>query len=179
MHSTVHVFIALILGHLLADFPLQINTIYAFKFRGWWGLIPHVLVHVLVTSLFFIQPARFWPLFLSLFLTHYVIDWGKLHWATNRPSRAFLIDQGLHAMSLFLMAVLLPAPPVLLPLGVLIGLSIYALFPAMLVFRTIRTSERTAVQGAALRGQEWMRTARMVGFSLVLTLLVLRMTRMA
>ncbi|GEM_PF-5838975 len=177
MDPTVHAFLALSLGHLLADFPFQTDVIYAWKFRGWWGLVPHVLVHIVVTGVLFIHPLRYWPLFLGIFVSHYLIDWGKLHVVASRPSRAFLLDQGLHFLSLFLLVTLLPVPRVLLPTGALIVLLLYALLPAAFMYRTIRAQEDQADGPSLPRGRNWMHTARVTGVSLLLTLFLLQVIR--
>ena len=55
----------LVLAHLLADFPLQSNAIAAAKAKSLYGLIVHVMVHVLVlwTLLGFCKTA--WALILE------------------------------------------------------------------------------------------------------------------
>ena len=42
---------ALLLGHLIGDFPLQTNQIYRLKSKSWLGIVLHAVVHVVITAL--------------------------------------------------------------------------------------------------------------------------------
>ena len=69
---------ALLLGHLIADFPLQANCIFRLKNQHWLGVLLHAAVHCVITAVLLQQPLAYWPLLASLCLVHFTIDWFKL-----------------------------------------------------------------------------------------------------
>ncbi|NPA91268.1 MAG: DUF3307 domain-containing protein [Chloroflexi bacterium] len=165
-----HMLIALIIAHLLADFPLQTDYIYTLKVRGNWGIIPHVLVHVVVTAFLLATPLHYWPLLLGIFVSHYLIDWLKLHLPCPNPVRAFLLDQAMHLVTLTGFALWMPSVQVIIPPHILLLLFPYALIPALLVFHSIRKSSHQR----GLSPANCRTLARLAGFPLLITLLFLR-----
>jgi hypothetical protein len=96
-------FWALLLAHLLGDYPLQPNWMVGIK-RGWAGLALHVLTH-LAALLVLARPSLMlvWPYLLGLSLVHFGIDvvknlvWQRWpEWITG----PYLLDQALHVASI-------------------------------------------------------------------------------
>lgn len=95
----LNVFATFLLAHLIADFPLQTNTMVRLKKEGPHGIFLHVSVHVLVAALLFSQPLGNWQLFLLLSCLHWVIDWTKIALGSDSVS-GFIFDQMAHVLSL-------------------------------------------------------------------------------
>lgn len=128
-------FAALLLAHLIADFPLQTSTIYALKVQSWKGVAIHVLLHVVVTALLLQPLLTMLPLLLILGVAHFIIDYAKVQWATERQWPGFLVDQMAHLLVVAVLAycwqgVLISA----LPMVVVWPLLGYTLFLGSLVF---------------------------------------------
>ena len=86
-------FTTLLLAHLLGDFPLQTDRIFALKLKGGIYLLPHVLVHVVITAILLRDLGEVWPLLLALGIFHFAIDWFKVTTTLVSPDIDFLIDQ--------------------------------------------------------------------------------------
>ncbi|MCI0398497.1 MAG: DUF3307 domain-containing protein, partial [Chloroflexi bacterium] len=67
----------LLLAHLIADFPLQTNRIYALKIRSNAGIALHVGIHLAVTILLLKNALADWLLLLILAVSHFTLDWLK------------------------------------------------------------------------------------------------------
>ena len=92
----------LLLAHLLADFPLQTDTIALGKATSIRILLLHVLVHVMVLwSLLGFDWAT-WPLVIGLGTAHLLIDWLKPRLPNSNSARGFLLDQLAHLTSIVL-----------------------------------------------------------------------------
>ena len=106
-----HVFISLILGHLIADFPLQTSSIFQWKMRSIRGVAFHSGVH-LATNLFLFHPfaVQVWPALLVLFFLHILQDQAKdrLGGENVNTPLPFLLDQLLHVAILAAAAALPP-----------------------------------------------------------------------
>lgn len=77
MDITLH----LILAHFLADYPLQSNRMVAYKSKHFGGVVLHSLMHVLTSVLLglpFILQANFWWAIATMFVTHNILDQGKV-----------------------------------------------------------------------------------------------------
>ncbi len=98
------VFISLVVGHLLADFPLQTDAVYRLKQKGWKGLLLHSGIHLVVAIALVPGLLSRWGLLLALGASHLVIDAVKPHVRFARPSITFLIDQAVHVLSLVVIA---------------------------------------------------------------------------
>ena len=100
--------LTLLLAHLIADFPLQTEWIYQFKCRSSLGVALHAMIHAATVAVFLQNPLRDWPVWLSIFGVHFLIDWLKLHIPTKRLAAGFLCDQAAHLTSLILVVLLIP-----------------------------------------------------------------------
>lgn len=121
----------LYLAHLLSDYPFQPTWMVINKTR-WTVLLLHSGVHLL-TSFILIGQARIlvWPYLILLALIHFTIDVGKN--AINRKRSdwiilPYFIDQGLHAISIFFVGLLVyqQVDPAVLPgksLGVILSIA--------------------------------------------------------
>lgn len=149
---------ALLLGHLIADFPLQTTTIYALKVKSWNGVLVHALIHVMVTALL-VQPfSAAVPLLLMLGILHFFTDYFKVHFPTDRQWPGFLIDQGIHLTVLMVLAYQWQGVIVsVLPFVLLVPLIFYTAFLATLVFLWVLACD--LAQGSM--GQKpWIQWAR-------------------
>ncbi len=104
----MNIFLRLLAGHLLGDFALQTGRIAEMKRTGWRGLLYHIGLLLIATALFLI-PAPNWLLILVIVgVVHLAIDSVRT-FLVSPPRRGhllyFVADQGLHAGSLFAIAV--------------------------------------------------------------------------
>ena len=134
----MNLFATLLLGSLIADFPLQTNWIARMKSKGVMGLLPHILVYVFVTALLLRNPLQNMSFILLLGITHYAIDWTKTTLWPQCTTAAFIIDQIAHIVTLALFTWLAPMitsipPEGILPTAVLYPALIYASFLGSLV----------------------------------------------
>ena len=126
-------FFILLLAHLIADFPLQTNRIYALKTQGNKGLALHVAIHVIVAALLIERPWQHIPLLFVYGAIHFAVDWYKVHKSGTRQTPGFLLDQLAHFVTIVALAFWQPYLTSLLPfwlvwLGILL-----TLVPALLM----------------------------------------------
>ena len=100
-------FYHLLLAHLLGDFPLQPTWLLREKKR-FRGLLLHAGIHfftlVIVVG---ISRADLWPILFLLATVHFAIDYAKTSYAKRYPEQVtgpYLIDQGVHLISLVFFA---------------------------------------------------------------------------
>jgi Protein of unknown function (DUF3307) len=149
---------ALLLSHLVGDFPLQTNQIYRLKSQSWVGIALHVAIHVIVTALLIRRPLSVWPMLLLLAVLHFSIDLLKVRLPLKRQSLGFLLDQAAHLLVLlFLSRVWSTATASVLPLYTLMPMIIYGLFLATLVFLWVAANELAA---SGFDHQPYIRWAR-------------------
>jgi uncharacterized membrane protein len=97
----IGLFQLLLVGHLIADFPLQTPTILRWKFRGGVWLLPHIMIHGVVLTMLVRNPFAV----LIVFVTHFIIDWTKVVLDDgSRQGLTFLLDQSAHVLVLWLVA---------------------------------------------------------------------------
>ena len=68
----MNIFWLLFLAHLMADFPLQINTIYSLKKRNAVGVLPHVAIYTtinVIVLLPFLNSGNTWFAIIALAIT--------------------------------------------------------------------------------------------------------------
>lgn len=126
-------FLALLLAHLLADFPLQTNRIFRLKIAGNLGLALHVLIHLLMASLLIQQPAQHLDLLLVLGVAHFATDWVKLRFSKDPQWPGFVLDQLAHLSAIALLAWWQPGVTAVLPLWIMLPLIVLVLLPAVLM----------------------------------------------
>ncbi|MCE7979923.1 MAG: DUF3307 domain-containing protein [Caldilinea sp. CFX5] len=165
---------ALLLSHLIGDFPLQTNQIYRLKNRSWLGIVLHAIVHVVVTALLIQQPLSVWPMLLCLGLLHFLVDLTKLRLPIRRQWLGFLIDQAAHLITLWLLAQLWSTAVALLPLAVMLPMIVYGLFLATVVFLWVLANELSTSQWGERPYVQWahahlLRLSQYAGIPLLLT----------
>ena len=129
MQPTERIFLAVLLAHLLADFPLQSSRVVLGKRRGFAAYLQHGLIHGIVLLGCLALFARPWMQFslgavgaLLLYLgVHLAIDFLKQrllsHHLVADSVASFLLDQSLHMVSMVVLLWWL-LPPGLIALGV-------------------------------------------------------------
>ena len=160
--QTMHLLITLLLAHLLADFPLQTNTLANRKATHGDGVFYHVLIHVLVTALLLHNSHIYWPLPVGIGIVHFLIDVYKLWRPAKQNVRSFVLDQCMHVISLGIAAALAlqawqPAPRGILPDAWLIIMLGGATVPASLVLLWVWTNTLTATQLNRLALLRWIK----------------------
>ena len=96
------IFIRLLLAHFIGDYPLQFNSIYALKFKGLKGVVPHTLIVVIsfiILSWPYLRLPGLWGFIAFIGITHLFQDWIKVKWKTIKEGNYFwfyLLDQLLH-----------------------------------------------------------------------------------
>jgi hypothetical protein len=107
----------LLLAHLIADFPLQTDSVFAVKKGRGWGVFLHGTIFGLVAILLakpFLKMEAVWGGLFILWLSHIAIDKGKLilvGGGRNDHLAYFLLDQALHIGSVVLIGLLLNRIP--------------------------------------------------------------------
>lgn len=114
------IFIRLLLAHFIGDYPLQLNKIYALKFKGLKGVIPHallVLICLIILSWPYLYLPGLWGFIFFIGITHLFQDWIKVKWKRIKEGNYFwfyLLDQILHIaviMAVFLTGLKNLQPP--------------------------------------------------------------------
>lgn len=106
-------------AHLIADFPLQTDSIFSLKWNYSWGVLGHITIHLIVAiiggNLLWNNPS-FWLGLGVILLTHALIDKSKIA-VTKRVLHEnfllFIFDQSLHILIIYLVAkyvIQLPVP---------------------------------------------------------------------
>jgi hypothetical protein len=137
----MHLFGTLLLGHLIADFPLQTSTIFRFKRSHWAGVLLHSAVGCVVTAFLIEDPFLYWRVLLTLGLVHFAIDWLKLQFRLWPESLTFVADQIVHVLVLWLVARWVPQMQGVLSPVILSASLAYALVPVLLTFMWILVSD--------------------------------------
>jgi hypothetical protein len=151
----MNVLFTLVLAHLIADFPLQTNRIFAMKLRSNRGIAFHVFIHLIITGLLIKEPLSHLPLFIILAVTHFSIDWLKLRFPAQRQVPGFLVDQVAHlTVLLFLAAITADAQPVL-PAWLLTIALIYAFIPPVIMLLWLLAIDQGVVRTQTDRCIRW------------------------
>ena len=103
----MEIIIKLLIVHFLGDFILQTDKFNKkkekHKLRS-YHLYIHCLIHGLITWLLLWQ-LDYWYIGLLIFITHLLIDTGKLYLSTKKNQRwLFVIDQLLHILMILILA---------------------------------------------------------------------------
>ncbi|HEY6443586.1 MAG TPA: DUF3307 domain-containing protein [Candidatus Acidoferrales bacterium] len=124
MMQPIEIGLALLLGHLIADFLLQSNALVRRKKSGEArGYLQHALLHYAAMAGVIVASApsmllrlRFQIVLSALTAIHLLIDWGKLRVTRSGAIRdgigAFLADQALHVATIAAAALLYAGLPV-------------------------------------------------------------------
>lgn len=144
------VFATLLLGHFIADFPLQTDHIFRLKMRCSLGVLLHVAIHVGIMAVLLQNPLAQWRELLILGVTHFLIDWLKVRWETRQEWAGFLLDQAAHVSVLAYMVLANPSlavreiPLWLLIVGLLGTLSSAVFMFLWIVANDCKARERTS-----------------------------------
>jgi len=94
------IFIRLLLGHFIGDFPLQFNKIYALKHRGLAGILPHTLIIMaclIIVSWPYLNVPGMWGFIFFVSIIHLFQDSIKLGYKGIKHSFwLYLLDQFFH-----------------------------------------------------------------------------------
>ena len=126
-------FLALLLAHLLADFPLQTNRVFRLKISSNSGLAVHVLIHLVMTALLLQRPGQHLDLLLGLGVAHFVTDWIKVRFPGEPQWPGFIMDQLAHLAAILFFAWWQPDVTAVLPLWLMLPLIVFVLLPALLM----------------------------------------------
>ena len=114
----MYFFWRLYLSHLLADFPFQTDKIFEIKTKYRWGVLLHGSIAGILAFLFSIPYFKDYPLLILylilLWAFHIFIDKGKLLinpyvGKLKLNPFFFLLDQGFHLLSVYLVSLGVPA----------------------------------------------------------------------
>lgn len=109
MNSTVfQLCVTLILAHLIGDFLLQTSWLAKKKKKSTWIMLLHSLINA-VTVYLLLANWMLWLLPLVIFISHFLIDFGKSRFKKDTLG-TFLLDQVLHfaVMGMLIAFYLLP-----------------------------------------------------------------------
>ncbi len=124
-------FLALLLAHLLADFPLQTNRVFRLKIAGNLGLVLHVFIHMAMAALLLRQPGNYIDLLLILGAAHYATDWIKVRFPGEPQWPGFILDQMAHVVAISILSWRWPGVTAVLPLWIMLPLIMFVLLPAL------------------------------------------------
>lgn len=176
----MQLFATLLLGHLIADFPLQTDWVVQFKKRHITGLALHAGIHVGVTALLIQDPFYRWPILVILGLSHFATDWLKLRFTTYSQAPGFLIDQAAHLGVILLIAKRTPELAVVLPSWVLYPAVLVGMAPAIAMFLLILANDlgQGMGNGSSRIQQVRRRTRRLYHLAGLLVLMIVTIGRL-
>ena len=110
----MHLTLPLILGHFLADYPLQPGWLIQWKKKSFFGVLLHSSIHLLFAVLILLPFLDLWEVWLSLgiiFVTHAIIDQTKVMFEKKYPTYhhflIYILDQITHLTIITLVYVFL------------------------------------------------------------------------
>jgi hypothetical protein len=101
-------FYLLLLAHVLADFPLQTDTVFRLKQKSMMGVLLHAGIFAAVALIIFfpfLAHSAVWIAILALTLLHIVIDRAKVFLSLRKATDNFIyfaVDQILHFLSIWI-----------------------------------------------------------------------------
>lgn len=113
----------IMLAHLLADFPLQSNSLAASKTKSLKSLLNHIVIHAGVLWALLGLKSGALPIVLGVSGSHLIVDWLKPRLFHKSAVRAFIIDQSAHFICI-------------LGIGIL-ALLLYPEYPTVVVSRIL------------------------------------------
>ena len=150
---------ALLLGHLIADFPLQTAWIYRYKTESWLGVLLHSVIHVFVTTLLVRPLTHTASLLLLLGVLHFITDCAKIRITAKQQTPGFLIDQFVHIGVLIFLAywwqdlLISTLPPALL-----LPLILYGTFLGLMIFFWVLSCDLAKGDWGRYYVVQWART---------------------
>jgi len=97
-------FLRLLLGHFLGDFPFQFDSIFKLKLKGFFGIIPHVAIILaccIALSWPYLTDPYLWLFIAFIGATHLVQDWVKIKYGSvKRSFWPYVADQAFHAATI-------------------------------------------------------------------------------
>lgn len=169
---------ALLLSHLVGDFPLQTNQVYRLKNKSWLGIVLHAVIHVATAALLVREPLRVWLLLALLGILHFLIDLIKLRIPTKHQSLGFLADQIAHLTVLWLLAQAWTMhADARLSLTVMLPLILYGFFLAVLVFLWVVANELSTSPWGKRYSIQWakahlLQVSQLAGLPLLFSLVL-------
>jgi hypothetical protein len=171
---------SLVLAHLIADFPLQMNWIFRLKHHHWAGVLLHSAIHGLVAAALLQDPLGHWPLLVTLCVAHFAIDWLKLQMSFRVRSLGFALDQIAHLLTLVLLTTWPSQAGSVLAPSFLYPAVAYAILPTLLMFFSVLTTD---LEDSALKVTGWRREkapyiiwlSQLTGYPLVIGVTILRL----
>jgi hypothetical protein len=125
------------------------------KLKSSRGIAIHVLIHVAVTALLIREPVTHLPLFIILAITHFLIDWFKLRYPTQKQGPGFLMDQTLHLIVLGFLAAVSPGIQPVISGWLLTFALIYAFVPPIIMFLWLLAIDEGQVRDHTPRRIKW------------------------
>ena len=175
---------SLLLAHLLADFPLQLDSINRWKMKGPLGLLPHIAIYTAVTALILRNPLSCWPMVLNLTLSHFIIDFVKTKAEGDAQSPLlFILDQVMHVLSVIVLATWGSAhwgsDWSALPVEIVYPALLYACLLGVMVFLWVWANRQTIYHARPQHHLIWMqgrllRLSQQAGMPLVLLIVSFR-----
>lgn len=172
-------YLALLIAHIIADFPLQAGIIYKWKTTSKLGLLVHTGIHIATMFILFKPPYTWWGALVILGALHYFIDWAKLKWPIRPQLLGFILDQVWHVLSLIPIAILFPQMEPRLPEDILLRNFLVVLISPILLMLWTYTFDITATahNTRASTIVDWsrrnlLRFSQIVGFISVAIILI-------
>ncbi len=112
----------LILSHLLGDFVFQPSKLVMWKMKSFYGVLVHVLIHLVVMVLVLlplILNGNLWLLWLIAMISavHVIVDQSKISYDLKHDKKVapFVVDQVLHFTTLLIGVILTQSEALLYP----------------------------------------------------------------
>lgn len=169
----------LLLAHLIADFPLQLNWVFQLKHRHWAGLLLHAAIHAMTTAVLLRNPFVHWPIPTTVCVVHFAFDWLKIRIDFKPLSIAFILDQMAHWLVLILLATRVSSATGALSPEHLYPALAYAALPALLMFlsvlsKDLQQSVSNMAGWSSKRTAQLVRVSHLLGYPLVIAVLIIR-----
>ncbi len=166
----MYFFWRLYLSHLLADFPFQTDNVFRIKVHYRWGVLIHGGIAGILAFLFSIPYIKSYPIItvylVLLWIFHTFIDKCKLlinPYIGKLNPLFFLLDQGLHLLSVYLVSLTVPSPLRLglnipfynnTPFVIILSLYIIGTYGIYFFFHSFRTTQE--FDATARKGMKYL-----------------------
>lgn len=156
-------FASLLLAHLVADFPLQTNTIFRLKAESSFGIGLHVFIHVLVMICVIEPSLHMCGLLASIAVLHFGCDWLKVQYTDPNDIISFCVDQLGHVAILTAGCQVFAMAQSRLSLRFTLPALIYVAIPAAVVLMFVLGND---LKGRGLRCPRVVEWSRLNGLAL-------------